>query len=80
MAGSTLAILPIDALVLELVTAREEPVMAESAAILLTRGKELPREEFLALVTVAGAALERLRLAGWLVLDGEGWYRAPGQN
>jgi hypothetical protein len=26
------------------------------------------------------AALERLRLAGRLVLDGEGWYRAPGPN
>jgi hypothetical protein len=71
---------PLDALVLELATARAEPVMAESVALLFSRGQELPREEFLALVTVAGGALERLHEAGKLVLDGKGWYRAPGQN
>lgn len=71
---------PIDSLVLELATARREPVMAESVALLFSRGQELPREEFLALVAVAGGSLERLRLAGRLVLDGEGWYRTPGQN
>lgn len=68
---------PLDALVLDLIRRRGEPVEPATVAVLLTRGRKLEPGEFVALCLVAECSLDRLRLAGHLYQGADGMFMEP---